>query len=591
MNKKIITFLFIIFINLFLVSAAYAGDCSQLDESGLLASGNEYDISSDLSNDDIQLLFDNANDGDTFKFTAKEYDNISLVVDKKLNIISENSVVNVAEKVTDKAESLGISQTFGFYFTSTSSGSVLSGLTIKAYNSDNAIIVNGTDNVKIDSNVITGGKNSVLVQNSEKITLSNNKISQASENGMQLKDIDDCEISKNSIWNNKRSGIEIINMYNSEILRNEIHHNGFNGISMYGVTSGNLIKYNIVHNNTNGLYIDSKTNNDQVLANTLSHNRRDPNCELGPDESGNGLLFGDKFRTGSGSSKLLVKNNALMRNEQFQAKNNPFNEKFELDQNWFDSADPEHTFVCPMLLAKILKLDAVTVKNGIGLQVKDDAGSPIDEMATFNVDVEIDGNKYTATVQNNGQAEILSEDLEPNKEYDVDVILGDKSKQKVRFQATSGPEKYTKPAESDNNPDEENPDDGSSNQEVPTAGNGDGTGQGNGKGSGTGNGQGSSNSSNSDVSNSGFTEKYGSNSSDVYSSDSSLKGKNAVSKGDVDAGSSSEGSSGDVAKAYEVIPEQKISKSVVDTSGVVILSVLALLCCFVYGYKRKEKFD
>lgn len=578
MNKKAFNLFFILIISLFLISATYAADDSQVTQ-------NSYEITSDLSNDNIQALFDSANDGDTFEFTSDEYNNISLVVDKTLNIISnKNSVIDVSSQISEKAKSMGIAKTFGFYFTSNAHGSVLSGITIKAKSCDNAIIIDGADNITINENTINGAVNGVLIKNSDGLTLSNNKITKATENGVQLKDVKNAVISKNEIYRNGRSGIETHGIHDSKILNNTIHHNSFNGISMYDTSSGNLIKYNVVHNNTNGIFVDCNSVNDVILANTLSHNRRDPNCELGPDESGNGLLFGEHFEWEE-DTKLLVKNNALIHNEQFQAKNNPSNPVFKLDQNWFDSNDDEHTFVCPMLLAKILKLNTITVKNGIGLQVQDDSGNPITEMGTFDVPVEVDGNKYTATVEN-GQAIIQSEDLEPNTEYDVDITLGDNQKQVIKKKATSGPEKYTKESSSNN----ENNDGDSGNANSGTSNNsGDGTGTGSGNGDGSGTGNGNSTTTDSNLANSGSTNKYGSNSSDIVSQDSSVTGENALSKGDENAGSSSDdGSSGDASKAYEVVPEKKISKSVVDTSGAVILSIVALLGCFVYGYRKKD---
>ena len=578
MNKKAFNIFFILILSLFLISATYAADNSQVNQTSC-------EITSDLSNNDIQALFDNANDGDTFEFTGNEYNDISLVVDKTLNIISKKgSIIGVSSQVSEKAKSMGIAKTFGFYFTSNAHGSVLSGVTIKAGSCDNAIVIDGADNVTINKNTINGAVNGILIKNSDGITLSNNKITKATENGVLLNDVKDSVISKNEIYRNGRSGIETHGIHDSKILNNTIHHNSFNGISMYDISSGNLIKYNIVHNNTNGIYVDCKTDNDVILANTLSHNRRDPNCELGPDESGNGLLFGDHFEWEE-DTKLLVKNNALIHNEQFQAKNNPANEKFELDQNWFDSNDPEHTYVCPMLFAKILKLNTITVKNGIGLQVQDDKGNPVTEMGTFDVPVEVNGNKYTATVEN-GQAIIQSEDLEPNTEYDVDITLGDNQKQVIKKKTTSGPEKYTKESNSNNN---QNNEDDSGNVNSGTSDNsGDGTGTGSGNGDGSGTGNGNSTTTDSHLANSGSTNKYGSNSSDIISQDSSETGENALSKGDEDAGSSSEGSSGDSSKAYEVVPEKKISKSVVDTSGAVILSIFAVLGCFVYGYGNKD---
>ena len=584
MNKKVINLLFIFIFSLFLISAAYASDDSQADDSISSDENSEYEVTSDLSNDDIQGMFDNANEGDTFKFTGKEYDNISLVVDKPLNIISnQKSVINVYDGITNKAQSLGIIKTFGFYFTSNAAGSIISGITIKAQNCDNAIIIDGTNNVTVKNNVITGGTNSILVKNSEKVTISNNKISQAGENGIQLQNVKASEISKNTIWKNKRSGIETINLYDSSILRNEIHHNGFNGISMYGISSGNSIKHNTIHNNTNGIFVNAKSTNDVMMANTLSHNRRDPECELGPDESGNGLLFGDQFRS-SGKTKLLVKNNALIHNEQFQAKNNPANEKFSLDQNWFDSTDDESTFVCPMLFAKILKLDAITIQDGIGIQMQDENGNPITDSPACDLgEVEVNGNKYTARMDEDGIARIQSEDMEPNTVQNVKVTVGDRIKNVIEKSVSSGSQKYVKLAPSSDN--QNSDDEGTSDnpqEEITDANSG---GSGNGKGN-TVNGT----SSSTHISNSKNSGKYGTNSSGVISSDSSDNGENAMSQGDVNAGASSEGS-GEGSKAYEIVPETPISKNVENTSGIVILSIVALLGCLVYGYRRNSKFD
>ncbi|WP_407393019.1 right-handed parallel beta-helix repeat-containing protein [Methanobrevibacter sp.] len=581
MDKKALNLFFIFIVGLFLVSAVYASDNSQVNDT---IASSDIQITSDLSNNDIQNLFDDANEDTTFEFTDKEYNNISLVVDKKLNIVSNsNSVVNVLDGVSDTAKSLGIDKTFGFYFTSNSAGSVLSGITIKANSCDSAIIVDGASNVNIKNDYITGGDNSVLIKNSDKITLSSNKITKAKSNGILIQNAKSCVISKNNIWNNKRSGIETSNIYNCKILNNTIHHNGFNGISMYNISSGNTIKYNKIHNNTNGIFVNSESSNDLIVANTLSHNRRDPYCELGPDESGNGLLLGDHFRTKKDSSKLLVKNNALIHNEQFQAKNNPANEKFELDQNWFDSTDNENTFVCPMLLAKILKLDAITIKNGIGLQVKDPQGNVVNEMGTFDVDVEVNGNKYTTTVEN-GIAKIQSPDLEPNTEYEVDVTIGEKTAKKVvKYRATAGSEDYQDPYDSkSNNDDNKGSEDDSNNGNA---------GSGNGNGNGNGNGRGNSSSTDSHIANSGKTGKFGDNSSNIQSSDSSDSGMNAMSYGDSNAGSSSEGLAGEEGKAYEVVPTQKISKTIVDTSGIVVISIVSLLGCIVYGYRRNLKFE
>lgn len=583
MNKKVLILFFICFISLFLISAASASDGGSTNET------TTYQIKSSMPNEDIQTMFDNAKDGDTFEFTSYTYRNISLVVDKKINIVSNKSAtVYASASVGEKAKSMGITETFGFYFTSNSAGSVLSGIRIIAESCDNAIIVNGAEDVIIKDSRIVKGENSVLIKNSEKITLSNNDISQATKNGVQLQNVKNCDISNNNIHNNGRSGIETSNLYNCNILKNNVHHNGFNGISMYDVSANNIIKYNTVHNNTNGIYIDCKTTNDTIMANTLSHNRNDPFCELGGSETGNGLLFGENFRTPSGSGRLLVKNNALIHNENFQAKNNPLNEVFKLDQNYFDSTDGEDTFICPMLLAKILKLDTITIQDGIGIQLQDEDGSPITDAPAFDLgDVDVNGNKYTARMENDGVAKIQSEDLEPNTEYDVKYTVGDRIKKEFRKTVKTGSEKY-KPSETPSASSNENyrDDDGSDDEVLDQ--NTDST---NNNGNGNGNGNyANGTSSSSHFSNGNSNGKYGSNSSDVMSQDSTDNGENVMSYGDVNAGSSSEGS-GEGANSYEIVPEKPISKSVENTSGLVILSIVLLLGCLIYGYRSKSNFD
>ena len=230
MDKKAFNLFFISLLLLFLVSAVSAADMHD-DNITILSDGNNHVVTSDLSNDDIQSQFDNANDGDTFEFTDKEYRDISLVVDKKLNIISKkSSVVYTSDEVSDRARNMGIDKTFGFYFTSNAAGSVLSGITIIASNSDYGIEVDNSKNIKIINNKVIGGGNGVLIKNSDKITLSENDISKSKQNGVQFQNVKNSLIEKNHISYNKKSGIETSNIAYCKILNNTIHHNDLNEI-------------------------------------------------------------------------------------------------------------------------------------------------------------------------------------------------------------------------------------------------------------------------------------------------------------------------------------------------------------------------
>ena len=580
MNKKIINILFICLIGLFLLSAVNAADVLE-DNATLESDDAVYQITSNLSNDDIQVMFDSANDGDTFDFTDKEYRNISLVVDKKLNIISNNkAVVYSSGKISDKAKSLGITDSFGFYFTSNSCGSILSGITIIASDSDYGVVVDSSDSTTIKNNVVTGGENGVLVKNAKGVKILSNNISKAKSNGLQLQNVKNSLISKNTMSYNVRSGIETSNIYNCNITNNTVHHNRFNGISLYNVSSGNIIKYNEAYENPNGIFIDSQSTDDVINANSFTYNRRNTNYELGAFESGNGLLFGIDFKTAKegNPSRLEVKYNVLAHNEGYQAKNNPDLPVFKLGDNWFDSTDDENTFVCPMLLAGIMKMGTISVKNGIGLQMYDNKGEAVKEFGTFDTTVNVDGNQYTAKFVN-GKATIDA-NLDPDKEYDIEVMIGGKPV-KYTYKAAAGDKDDNQDSKTSDSQDGKTGMSGSSDS---TANSEEG-----GKSKGSGNLQnGTSNSAH--FANSDKSGVYGTNASGDFR-DSSDNGESALTNGNIDAGDASDGEVSEEGKAYEIVPPSKISKEITDTSGIVVLSIVSVLGMLIYGYWRKDEIE
>ncbi|WP_303736262.1 right-handed parallel beta-helix repeat-containing protein [Methanobrevibacter millerae] len=564
-----------------------------------------YSITSDLSNGEIQTMFNGASNGDTFEFTSKSYDNISLVVDKQLKIISnKNSIINVATSLTDKAKDMGLSNTFGFYFTQNSSGSILSGLNIIAANADYAVILDKSSNTIVENNEISQALNNVLVKNADNVQISENYIHNATNNSLQIKDINNISIFNNTIAFNGRSGIETSNMFDSLITWNEVYFNAFNGISMYNKSSNNKVMYNHVYENTNGIFLNAESYGDKFLYNTLEYNRMDPNSELGGFETGNGFLFGEEFET---SKKQLpdISYNALMHNENFQAKNNPTKEQFKLGPNYFDSNDGEHTFICPMLLAKILKMDFTSVSNGIGIQIYDD-GKPVNDFAFFDQKISVDGKEYSVEIQN-GKGFIQTDS---SQDHEVEIQHGEK----VPDYRKETVEKYT-PSSDDN----KGSSSGSSGNEKgfgSTSGSSSGSGSGSGssdtttdsndgnKGtSSNSNGNSNTNStSNSVVSNNQgqVIANYGTNSSDIISESTSQTGEeeqsqgqeNAAEAGSVDSGeSSSPGDSDAEGKVYELDSVSKKSNPLQDNSIIIVLAIVFLVAIFIYGYRRKNEFE
>ncbi len=577
MNKKVLNLFFISLLFLLLVSSVNATDVQDNNITVLSDSGNYQTVTSNLSNDDIQSLFDNAKNGDTFEFTDSEYKDVSLVVDKKLNIISKNNcVVYASSEVSEKAKSLGIDKTFGFYFTSNAAGSVLSGITIIASDSEYGIVVDSANNVKIKDNKVVGGQNGILVKDSNKITISGNDISKAKGSGILLQNIKNSLIEKNNVSYNKKSGIEAVNMHYSNITNNSVHHNDLNGITVNGVTSHNLINYNSADENTNGIYVNSTSSNDVVKANSMTNSRKDPRSILGGFETGNGFLLGNGFKS-SGKSILKVEYNYLAHNEFYQAKNYWENENYELGQNWYDSTDPTNTFVCPRLLASLMKLDTLSVSNTIGFQMKDSSGKAVEEFATFQTKVNVKGNQYIATFIN-GKA-VIDAKLDSNVEYDVEVEIGGELV-KYKYKA-SGDEGDAKDSQSSSSEGESGSQNSNGNE---------GTSDVQGNSNSQGNSQGGD-SSGSHIKNSDKSGNYGTNSSDIPSQDTSDNGEDALSNGDLNAGDTGSGEASQEGKAYEIVPPVTASKELLNTSGLVVLCILAVMGCLIYGYRCKDDKD
>lgn len=546
-----------------------------------------YDVSSDLSNDDIQSMLDNAGQGDTFNFVSKEYKGISLVVDKKVNIISNvNSTVYTSGELSNKAQELNIDKTFGFYFTKNSAGSVLSGFNIVAASSDYGVIVDNSDNTIIRENSIVDAGNNVLVKNSKNVTLFGNVLNNAKENGLQLKNVSSCYVANNTMMFNGRSGIEIYDIDNSNITSNYCCNNSFNGISLYGKSFNNSYTHNFLNYNTNGIYINCQSWGDEIKANTMIHNIQNPDCELGGFESGNGLLFGDAY-SAVANNGVYVSYNSFAHNENFQAKNNPLQNMITLGPNFFNSDDPENTFVCPLLLAKILRLNTISLPNGIGIQMVED-DTPVKEAGTIAVQVEVDGNMYTATLEN-GRAVIK---VDPNVDHQVEIQVGGEHNREIK-KIKQNVISYNKKDDSGNG--DSGKDDNMGSDGKPSGSDGDNSGNKTGDSSGSGDASGESgiaNIKNSDE----FSQNLGTNSSDYYQKYESLSGKDAMAKGDQSAAKSSDSSgspsddgSSKEGKSYELVSPNKISKVIQNTSGVIILAIIALLVLLIIGYKRKNK--
>ena len=192
------------------------------------------DVASGLQNSDIQTLIDGSQQGDTINFIGNSYENRSLIINKKLNIIStKNSLIISDDSDGTKRSISGLADTFAFYFSNNSSGSVISGFNILS-NSDYGIIAENVKNIFIGlNNISAGNKRSIELNNVSNVTINKNNLSNSNGNGLNIENSNNVSASGNQMINNTNSGIKVDNSSDIKITSNNVVNNNLSGTSIY----------------------------------------------------------------------------------------------------------------------------------------------------------------------------------------------------------------------------------------------------------------------------------------------------------------------------------------------------------------------
>ena len=348
-------------------------------EKNQLSANSAYKISSSSTNDEIQTIFNRLKSGDTVEFVDKNYSNISIVVDKKVNIISnKNSVINTVDSISDKARQMGIENSFGFYLTSAASGTVIKGLTF-AGNADYPILIEGADSVTIENNTVKSAKKAgIFIENSKKDNIRNNRIYNAYD-GIYINNVNSSKISFNNVYSNRHDGMVLYNVASNDInnntirendldgvhlenatsnriLGNKIIKNGVSGLRTEGFTTTNKISYNNISSNSINVYIDSTSKSDNITYNTMMYAITKFGTYTGFDNTGSGIYFGEHFSSGK-RVKISLSYNSIGYNANWDAKTDMANPSIEIGPNWY--FDNEHNgespgHICPMIFGDAL---------------------------------------------------------------------------------------------------------------------------------------------------------------------------------------------------------------------------------------------
>lgn len=549
------------------------------------ASAATINVTDGLQNSDIQAIIDSSNVGDTLNFLGNSYTNISLIITKKLNIITlKNTILSGNDSTGINGSSMGLNDSFVFYFTNTSSGSIISGFNIIA-NSDYGILSENSKNLTISSNNISGGQkgsiklnnvsnssinknnlsnsqgNGLDIENSKNISASGNQIINNKYSGIKVYNSSDIKITKNKVLNNNLSGISIYssknvsiknstieknvhgvyvsNTYNTNVSGNEINRNRLNGIHLAGKTENTYISYNNLTENLNGIYIDAYSINDTIIANNIVRSYTSTSTDYDILETGNGIEFGGNYQ--ESNKHINIRYNAITDNSNFEVKSTPNYDNLNIGPNWYGSNDLTHVHVCPMINTEILTAKLVQTGNGVELRFYD-GNKQVSSMPEVAVQF-LQNGKYLKTAYTQNGVAILKG---ISSAALISAIIG-----KDTLSLLLTPDSYSN-------------DGGSSNGDSGSSNNG-----GSGNGPGSGNGNGTANGTSSGV---GVGESK-------ESTDLAPNSQTGSSNGDSDNGKS----------ALEVSINNAIN-SVKNNPYLSNLGIFIILALIALGYYKRDKF-
>ena len=556
-------------------------------EKDILSVSSVHIIPSDTTNDELQYIFDNSKSGDTIQFNDNVYNNISIVVNKRLNIVStKNSIVHTSNSLSEKASQMGLTSSFGFYFSKLASGSVIKGLTLTG-NSDYGIMVEGGSNITIANNNISCGKKAgIYLRNSRSNTIKSNIVSKAYDGillnnvnstkiianriqqnrntGIVLDNVNENNISKNLVTRNSLDGVLLKNSKSNNILRNNITKNGVSGLRMEGFTTKNIIMSNNISSNVVNVYANSLSNNDKMTKNTLMFAKRVFGTYIADENAGAAIVFGDDYKSVEWGN-LDFSYNSIGMNEVWDAKSTMSHPPVNIGANWYFDNDGNYAIghICPMVFGRAITADEFKTlsmgfsSDGKGIFGQLYNGKTAAGAGSFKIDnVVVNGKDYgSVEVGEDGRFSLDLSSLPAGSVVSINISGH-------IFNITIDEEILKK----SNLPESEKDKKSSKDGENPTAtGNGTGTGSGfsNGSGSGEGNFTGS-----------GVSVGDLSGQSNQGTGDSGQNG----------GGSASEG------KAYEILKDNT-PPTAKNSQLLAVFGVALVILIIALGYRSKNKDD
>ena len=220
----------------------------------------------------ISNAIDNANAGDTVIINGDYYEHCHLVVNKKLTIMGNGTVLSPCSS-EDISNHQGI-----FYISPKASGTIIEGFTFvdNLGLSDNGaygILVSGASDITVrNCNILTGNFGDAIRLESANNCLIENVTVSDSVNGIKIFDSEGIVVT-DSIIKNSNFGVNIIDSNKINIISNLITENVISGIAFSGNSSNLTVIYSNITYNGEGINSTSN-NNVYILGSSISFNYR-----------------------------------------------------------------------------------------------------------------------------------------------------------------------------------------------------------------------------------------------------------------------------------------------------------------------------
>lgn len=531
-----------------------------------------------LSNNQIQQIIDNAKANNIILFLGNSYENVNLVINKRLTLLSKS---NTVLKSNLNSPIITVNGKDSSYTT-------IEGFVIK---SKQGIHISNSNYVIISKNEITTSSDAIVADSVKYLNITKNDIIKNGGNGIVLTQSTNSYILNNDITNNGKNGIILSKSKNTYIYSNNINYNGENGIyttdkvgnTKYGSGPEDLYigKNTINENKASGIYLDVAGDNVKITKNTINKNTDDglTLSKIGSYTIQSNVLYANK---GSGVQFIYgyvkTKNHDLSYNviygahKELEARDTYYEEtgeRLSVGDNWYT----DYNVVCPKINTFNIQFAIKQVgKNTFTAGFYDSKGNIASLLPDRELTVEVNGKKTKLTISGG----LATFQAEAENGDDIKATV-DKSDRITAFDGNNQ-NTYVPP----NNP-VSGPDYPSIQyDDLYDMGNG-GTGQGNGN-SGGGSGTGNNNKNSQSEGNSTTTQKQNpTNNPNNPISDVSQSADVSASS---DAGASTSGSAAGQSVAKQIIIDEDEFFRVTGISFIVVLIILTI--GFYYREDIKE---